>query len=234
MHFIVLTLYPEIFSSFLSFGLLGKAQEEGVIKVDRINFRKYGTGKHASVDSPPYGGGAGMVIRPDPVIKTLREVDEQTVGTGTHKVLISPQGGVFNQAKAIELSHISKPVVLVCGRFEGFDERIRHYVDEEISLGDFILMGGESVAMTIIESVSRLITGVIGNKESLEQESFNNDLLEHSQYTRPFDFEGEKVPDILLSGNHQKIADWRLKDSIRKTKEKRYDLYQRYSKNIKK
>lgn len=230
MHFIVLTLYPEIFSSFLSFGLLGRAKEEGIIKVDRINFRKHGIGKHLSVDSPPYGGGAGMVIRPDSVIRTLREIDEQSAEEETHKVLISPQGQVFNQTKAIELSRFSKPIVLICGRFEGFDERIRHHVDEEISIGDCILMGGETAAMSIIESVSRLITGVIGNNESLDQESFSNGLLEHSHYARPFDFEGEKVPEVLLSGNHQKIADWRKQDSIRKTKEKRSDLYQRYLK----
>ncbi|MBU2644257.1 tRNA (guanosine(37)-N1)-methyltransferase TrmD [bacterium] len=225
MHFIVLTLYPEMFSSFLSSGLLNRAQEDGKIEIETINFRKHGLGKHHRVDAPPYGGGAGMLLRLEPIIATLNDCERQYQDKKLHRILISPQGVPFQQDRARQLSQIENPVVLICGRFEGFDDRIRHYVDEEISIGDFILMGGEIAAMAIIESVSRLIPGVVGNQASLEQESFNQDLLEHDQYTRPFDYEGYKVPDILISGNHQKIKEWCETNAIRKTREKRRDLY---------
>ncbi|MCP4750569.1 MAG: tRNA (guanosine(37)-N1)-methyltransferase TrmD [Proteobacteria bacterium] len=228
MHFIVLTLYPEIFSSFLGSGLIRKAQDEAKITVETINFRKHGIGKHCHVDAPPYGGGAGMLLRPEPIVRTLEDCETRTGGSGLRKILISPQGKTFDQDKAREFSRISTPVVLVCGRFEGFDERIRHFVDEEISLGDFVLMGGEVAAMAIIESVVRLVPGVIGNRGSLEQESFSHDLLEYSQYTRPYDFEGHKVPEVLLSGNHGKIKEWCEADSLRKTREKRSDIYRRF------
>jgi len=225
MHFIVLTLYPEMFSSFLSCGLLNRAQEEGTIEIETVNFRKHGLGKHHSVDAPPYGGGAGMLLRPEPIIETLEECDRQYPGQSLHKVLISPQGVPYKQEKARAFSRIQGPVVLICGRFEGFDERIRHYIDEEISIGDYILMGGEIGAMAIIESVSRLIPGVVGNEESLDQESFNRMLLEHDQYTRPFDYRGHKVPEVLLSGNHQKIKEWCQTNANQKTRDKRQDLY---------
>ncbi len=228
MHFNILTLYPEFFSSFLSEGLIKKALDDGKISIETINFRKYGLGKHHKVDAPPYGGGAGMVLRPEPIINALRECEENLGCKKQHKVLISPQGSVFNQEKAKELSRIDIPITFICGRFEGFDERIRAFVDEEISIGDFILMGGELAATVIIETVSRLIPGVIGNKESLENESFNDNLLEYSQYTRPYDFLGNKVPDVLKSGNHGEIKKWRKNDSIKKTKIKRLDLFNRY------
>lgn len=229
MYFIVLTLYPELFSSFLTCGLLNKAQEDGKIRIETVNFRKHGLGKHSSVDAPPYGGGAGMLLRPEPIIETLEDCEKRFPGQKLHKVLISPQGDLYKQAKAWTLSRIESPVVLICGRFEGFDDRIRRFIDEEISMGDFVMMGGEIAAMAIIESVSRLVPGVVGNQESLEQESFNQGLLEHDQYTRPFEFRGHKVPEVLLSGNHQKIAEWCQSNAIRKTREKRKDLYDRFS-----
>ncbi len=225
--FHVLTVYPDMFASFLAEGLIGKAVDEKKLIVDLIDFRKNGIGKHNKVDSPPYGGGAGMVLRPEPIFNALEALDEKA---SVHKILISPQGKSFNQQKAIELSRITKPIAMTCGRFEGFDERIRSFVDEEISLGDFVMMGGEIAAMAIIESVARLIPGVIGNQESLTQESFSRDLLEYSQYTRPLEFNGMRVPDVLTSGNHQEIAKWRLKDAERKTRNKRGDLYDRYLK----
>ncbi len=227
MHFIVLTLYPEIFSSFLSCGLLNRAQEEGMIKIETVNFRKHGLGNHHSVDAPPYGGGAGMLLRPEPIVETLEECGRQYPEQNLHKVLISPQGVPYKQKKARAFSRIQGPVVLICGRFEGFDERIRHYIDEEISIGDYIMMGGEIGAMAIIESVSRLIPGVVGNEESLDQESFNRRLLEHDQYTRPFDYRGHTVPEVLLSGNHQKIKEWCQTNAIQKTRDKRQDLNSR-------
>ncbi len=228
MHFIVLTLYPEMFTSFLSSGLLNKAREEGTIEIETVNFRKHGFGKHRSVDASPYGGGAGMLLRLEPIIETLNDCEKRYPGQKLRKILISPQGVPFHQKKARELSRMSDPVVLICGRFEGFDDRIRHYVDEEISIGDFILMGGEIASMAIIESVSRLVPGVVGNQESLEQESFNRDLLEHDQYTRPFEYEGHKVPEVLVSGNHQKIKEWCQTNAIQKTRGKRRDIYRRY------
>ncbi|MBU3917447.1 tRNA (guanosine(37)-N1)-methyltransferase TrmD [bacterium] len=228
MHFNILTLYPEFFTSFLAEGLIKRALDDGKISIKTINFRKYGLGKHQKVDAPPYGGGAGMVLRPEPIINALRECEENAGCKKQHKILISPQGSVFNQEKAKELSRLDVPITLICGRFEGFDERIRIFVDEEISIGDFILMGGELAATVIVETVSRLIPGVIGNKESLENESFNDNLLEYSQYTRPYDFLGNKVPDILKSGNHGEIKKWRKSDSMKKTKTKRLDLFNRY------
>ncbi|MCG8333631.1 MAG: tRNA (guanosine(37)-N1)-methyltransferase TrmD [Proteobacteria bacterium] len=223
--FHVLTVYPDMFASFLSEGLIGKAINDKKLIVELVDFRENGIGKHNKVDAPPYGGGAGMVLRPEPIFESLTALDKKA---SVHKILISPQGQSFNQQKAIELSKKEKPIALVCGRFEGFDERIRSLVDEEISLGDFVMMGGEIAAMAIVESVARLIPGVIGNQESLTHESFSQDLLEYSQYTRPIEFNGIRVPDVLTSGNHQEIEKWRLKDAERKTRMKRSDLYERY------
>jgi len=225
MHFIVLTLYPELFDSFLACGLLKKAQEDRKITVEVVNFRQYGVGKHRNVDAPPYGGGAGMLLRPEPVVEALEACETCYPGKKLHKVLICPQGTPYCQEKAWVLSRTENPVTLICGRFEGFDERIRYYVDEAISIGDFILMGGEIAAMAIIESVSRLIPGVVGNRESLDLESFHLGLLEHDQYTRPFDFRGHEVPEILLSGNHQKIREWCRSNAVCKTRRKRPDLF---------
>jgi tRNA (guanine37-N1)-methyltransferase len=231
VQFQVLTVYPDIFSSFLSEGLICRAIENERLKVDLYNFRQNGIGKHAKVDASPYGGGAGMVLRPEPIFETLEQCKKESDFESNHKILISPQGRVFDQKKAVELSQCRKPIVLICGRFEGFDERIRSFVDEELSLGDFVLMGGEVAAMAIVESVSRLIPGVIGNEDSLTCESFSDHLLEYSQYTKPLTYQGLRVPEVLTSGNHKKIEDWRNDDAIKKTKERRPDLFCRFSKN---
>lgn len=223
-RFIVLTLYPEMFDSFLSTGLLGKAIAEERIQVELVNYRSRGIGRHHSVDDTPYGGGAGMVLRVEPIAWTLKELDQKP----TRKILLSPRGEPFRQEKARELADDGSSIALICGRFEGFDERVRTYVDEEISLGDYIMMGGEVGAMAIIESVGRLIPGVIGNSESLKTESFSQDLLEYAQYTKPVEFEGQRVPEVLMSGNHQKIEEWREMDAIRKTRENRGDIYRRH------
>jgi tRNA (guanine37-N1)-methyltransferase len=228
MHFIVLTLYPEMFTSFLTCGLLGKAQEEGNIRIETVNFRKHGIGKHHSVDAPPYGGGAGMLLRVEPIVKTLEECEEGLDGPKPYKILLSPQGEPLVQSKVRQLSSLDRPIVLICGRFEGFDQRIRYFVDEEIGVGDFIMMGGEVAAMAIIEAVCRLIPGVIGNDASLAQESFSNQLLEYSQFTRPMSFKGHRVPEILVSGDHGRVAQWRLQDAIAKTRARRMDLFQQY------
>lgn len=228
VQFEVLSVYPEIFTSFLSQGLICKAINENHLKVDLVNFRKHGLGKHLKIDASPYGGGAGMVLRPEPIVDTLEEREERLKPGRLHKVLISPQGKPFHQGKAVEFSKFRDPISLICGRFEGFDERIRHFVDEEISMGDFILMGGEVAAMAIIEAVARLTPGVIGNEESIKQESFSQDLLEYSQYTRPVEYRGIRVPEVLTSGNHLEIENWRKQDSLLKTKKKRQDLLDKY------
>ena len=224
MKYHILTLFPEIFDSFLSQSLVQKAVEKELISFEFHNFRDFGLGKHAQVDDMPYGGGAGMVIRPEPVIDTL----EARQLMSTRKVLISPRGTVWNQAKAREYSQLDIPVTFICGRYEGFDARISDYVDEEISIGDYVMMGGEVAVMAIIESVSRLLPGVVGNLDSTLEESFGQTLLEYDQFTRPAEFRGEKVPDILVSGNHQKIRDWRLDNARLRTRERRPDLWRMY------
>ena len=229
VHFQILTVYPEMFSSFLSQGLLQKAIEKKKLAVDLINFRDFGLGKHAKVDAPPFGGGAGMVIRPEPIDAALDYCAEKVATNSIKRILISPQGEPFTQSKAVELSQSDQSLVLICGRFEGFDERIRSFVDEEISLGDFIMMGGEVAAMAVIESVGRLVPGVLGNNESIESESFSQGLLEYSQYTRPVTYKNLGIPDVLRSGNHKEIEAWRYNSALEKTKRKRPDLFDRYT-----
>lgn len=223
----VFTLFPEILSSFAEETLIKRGIEDGKIGLELVNYRDWGLGKHKKVDAPPYGGGAGMVIRPEPIVSALRDTEER-LGERIHKILITPQGRPLTQRRADELSRLESPIGLICGRFEGFDERIRSYVDEEISLGDFILLGGEVAAMAIIEATSRLSHEVIGNQESTEEESFSTDLLEYAQYTKPVEFEGAEVPEVLRSGNHQKIAQWRLENAENRTRQRRPDLYALY------
>ncbi len=226
LRFEVLTLFPEIFSSFLYESLIKRAIEKGLLSVSPVNFRKHGLGKHLQVDDSPYGGGPGMILRIEPVARTLEEQKKfhHSQGRETHTILVSPQGQPFTQKKAKELSQNNSVLTLVCGRYEGFDERIRSLVDEEISGGDFICMGGEVITMAIIESVSRLLPGFLGNQESSEQESFSQSLLEYPQYTRPASYAGMDVPEELLSGNHKKIAQWRQQHALSRTKKRRPDL----------
>jgi len=226
LRFEVLTLFPEIFSSFLNESLIKRAIENGLLSVCLVNFRKHGLGKHLQVDDSPYGGGPGMILRIEPVALTLEKQKNfhQIQGRGTHTILVSPQGQPFTQKKAKELSEKNSVLTLVCGRYEGFDERIRSLVDEEISGGDFVCMGGEVITMAIIESVSRLLPGSLGNHKSSEQESFSQSLLEYPQYTRPVSYAGMEVPEELLSGNHNKIAQWRQQQAFSRTKKRRPDL----------
>jgi tRNA (guanine37-N1)-methyltransferase len=215
LHFEVLSLFPEIFSSFLAESLINRAIEQRHLQVDLVNFRRLGRGKHLKVDDTPYGGGPGMVLRVEPIAQTLAEQKEfhHAAGRETHTVLVTPQGQPFTQEKAKQLS-----------QREGFDERIRSLVDEEISGGDFICLGGEVIAMTMIEAVSRLAPNVLGNQESAEQESFSQSFLEYPQYTRPANYKGMAVPEELISGNHKIIAKWREKQSLLRTKKRRPDL----------
>ena len=223
MKFDVLTLFPEMFET-LNQSILGKAQEKNLIDINLINIRDFSKDKHKKVDDTPYGGGAGMVMRADIVYDAYQSVKTPK----TKLIYLTPQGKTLNQKKVEELSK-EEHLVLLCGHYEGIDQRvIDKIVDEEISIGDYVLTGGEIPAMVLIDSVSRYIEGVIKN-DSTKEESFSQGLLEYPQYTRPEIFEGEKVPEILLSGHHQKIDKWRKEQAIKITLEKRPDLIKKYN-----
>jgi tRNA (guanine37-N1)-methyltransferase len=214
------TLFPELFETPLATSLLGKAIAGGVLDVRTHDLRAHGIGKHRSVDDEPYGGGAGMVLRPEPVFAAVEAIGRE----GAHVILLSPKGRRFDQQRANELA--AQPhIVLICGRYEGVDERVATgLADEELSIGDFVVAGGEVAALVVIEAITRLVPGVVGNEESLATESHGAGLLEHPQYTRPPDFRGMEVPEILLSGDHGAIAKWRAAEARRLTQERRPDL----------
>lgn len=220
MIFDVLTLFPEMFDSVLSYSILKRAIEKGKIKVNLINIRDFSKDKHKRVDDYPYGGGPGMVMMPQPLFDAIEFVKSQ----GNIPVYyLGPKGKIFNQEMAVKMSKLER-IALLCGHYEGIDERVYSVIDEEISLGDFILTGGEIAAMAIIDAVTRLIKGVLSHPQSAIEESFANNLLEYPQYTRPEVFRGMKVPEILLSGNHAEIAKWRRQKSLEITLLKRPDL----------
>lgn len=222
MRFEIITLFPELFDTTRT-GLLGKARDSGTITVHTINPREFTTDRHRTVDDAPYGGGSGMVLMPGPFAEALAHVDEICEGSAVRKVLLTPQGERFSQAHARRFANLDA-LALVCGRYEGFDERIRHLVDEEVSLGDFVLLGGEVAALAILEATARLLPGVLGNEQSTAEESHAMGLLEYPQYTRPEVFRGMRVPEVLLSGHHAAIALWRRKESLRRTLLRRPDL----------
>jgi tRNA (guanine37-N1)-methyltransferase len=222
MRFDILTLFPNIFSSPLRESILGRAIEKGVIHIQTINIRDFALDKHQVVDDTPYGGGQGMVMKVEPIARSIEWVKSQDASART--IYLTPQGKPFDQDKAQQLSSHSH-LILLCGRYEGVDERIRElFIDEEISIGDYVLTGGELAAMVLIDAVSRLIPGVLGSDRSAEEDSFYNSLLEYPQYTRPFDFRGSSVPEVLLSGNHSAISLWRRKEALRRTAVRRPDL----------
>jgi tRNA (guanine37-N1)-methyltransferase len=210
----------------LAESILGKAQANGLIEVGIHNLRDWAEGRHQVTDDTPCGGGDGMVMKVEPIARALRELRERT--PGARVLLMSPQGRPFRQADAVRLSH-EQGLVFVCGRYEGFDERVRTLVDEELSLGDFVLTGGEPAALTMIDAIARLLPGVLGAAGSAEHDSFSDGLLEYPQYTRPIDFEGMRVPDVLLSGNHQAVAQWRRREQLRRTLQRRPDLLEHAS-----
>jgi tRNA (guanine37-N1)-methyltransferase len=227
MQIAVLTLFPELFGPFLVTSFVGRGIEGGQLQVHLESLRAHGLGKHLSVDDSPYGGGSGMVMRPDCVLAGI-EAAEAALGVARaeRRILLTPQGQRFDQVAARRLSAASS-CVLICGRYEGFDERVRYFVDEELSLGDFVLTGGEAPAMCVIEAIVRLLPGVLGNAESTEEESFSPvcaGLLEYPQYTRPAEFRGHEVPSVLVSGDHAKVKKWRLEQSQARTQERRPDL----------
>ena len=218
MRIKIVTLFPEMFQGFLSESVVGRAIKEEKVSIELVDFRKYSKDKHHHVDDTPYGGGAGMVLRCDIIDSCLNDIKTDK----SHIVLMSPQGKQYNQDIANRLSK-EEELILVCGHYEGFDERIRNYVSEEISIGDFVLTGGEIPAMCISDSVIRLLDGAI-RKESFEDDSFYNGLLEYPQYTRPYEYKGEMVPEVLQNGDHEKIRVYRLKEALRKTYIRRPDL----------
>ena len=214
----ILTLFPEMFTGFINSSIIKRAQDKGLVEINIINFRDYSPLNNKQVDDTPYGGGSGMVLRIEPIWETLNKLKtkESTI------ILLTPDGKTLNQKVAKKLSQ-EKHLIIICGHYEGFDERIRILCDIEISIGDFILTGGEIAAMALTDSITRLIPDVI-NEESLLSESFNDNLLDYPTYTKPSEYKGLLVPDILLSGDHQKIAKWRNDEIIKKTKLKRPDL----------
>jgi tRNA (guanine37-N1)-methyltransferase len=222
MRFDVLTLFPNMFYSPLRESILGRAIEKGFIEIRMINIRDFALDKHQVVDDTPYGGGQGMVMKVEPIARAIECIKSQDASART--IYLTPQGKPFNQDKARQLSSHSH-LILLCGRYEGVDERVRElFVDEEISVGDYVLTGGELAAMVLIDAVSRLIPGVLGSDRSAEEDSFFDSLLEYPQYTRPFNFKGSSVPEVLLSGNHSAISLWRRKEALRRTAVRRPDL----------
>lgn len=216
----VVTLFPELFEPFLRTGLMGKAVAGGLQKVGVHDLRAYGLGKHRSVDDEPYGGGAGMVMRPEPIFDAVERVRTG----GSHVVLLSPRGRLFHHGVARGLA-AHRHLVLICGRYEGVDERVsEHLCDDEISIGDYVLSGGELPALVVIEAVSRFVPGVLGNPASLEQESHAAGMLEYPQYTRPAEYRGARVPDVLLSGDHGAVERWRREQAATITRARRPDL----------
>ncbi len=217
----ILTLFPNMFEGFLTESIIKRAIQNELVEINIINFRDYTPLKNNQVDDTIYGGGAGMLIRCEPIFECLDKIktDDSFV------ILLTPDGSTFKQSIAYDLSK-KKHLIFICGHYEGFDERIRTLVDMELSIGDFVLTGGEFASICMIDAITRLIPGVI-NKDSLESESFTNNLLDYPMYTKPSEYRGLKVPDILLSGDHKKIDEWRIDQSIQKTKNKRPDIMEK-------
>lgn len=220
----IITIFPFLLETFTKTSIIEKAQSKGLLSINIINLRDYASGKNHQVDDTPYGGGAGMVLMFPPIYKAISKLK----GDNTKVIMLSPQGNIFSQEKAISLSK-EEHLILLCGRYEGFDERIYNFIDYEISIGDYILMGGEVPAMAITEAIVRLIPNVI-EESSHKTDSLSNNLLKYPQYTKPREYKGYNVPSILLSGDHEKIAKWRNKEQIERTKRKRPDLLKRSNK----
>ena len=225
MVFKVLTIFPEMFDAFWNHGIIRRAIEHQKIFASAVNIRDFTADRHQVTDDRPYGGGSGMVMKPEPLAAAIRDACQKPAGAKT--ILLTPQGRVFNQKMARELA-ASAGLILVCGRYEGVDERICHdLIDYEVSIGDYVLTGGELAAMIVVDAVTRLIPGTLGGEGAAEKDSFSDDLLEHAHYTRPANFEGREVPEVLLSGHHQEIDKWRRESSVMRTLLKRPDLLQK-------
>ncbi len=226
MRFDILTLFPAMFDGPMTESILQKAQEKNLIEVYRHNIRDYATDKHQVTDDTPYGGGGGMVMKVDPIVAAVEDV--RGADTHTPVILMTPQGRVFNQKVATELAEHDR-LIFVCGRYEGVDERVRDLVvTDEISIGDFVITGGELAAMIVIDAVSRLVPGVLGARWGAEEDSHATGLLEHPHYTRPAEFRGLGIPDVLTSGNHGEVDKWRRRESLRRTWERRPDMLENF------
>ena len=226
LAFNIITLFPQMFASLLGHSILKKAQDKSLIAIHLVDPRSYTTDRHHVTDDYPYGGGQGMVMKPEPLVAAIEDIRRKS--PRARVILLSPQGDVFNQRYAARLAQ-EKELVLVCGRYEGVDERVKSFVDEELSVGDYTLSGGEPAANVVIDAVARLIPGVLGNDSSAADDSFVNGLLEYPQYTRPEDFRGMKVPEVLLSGDHERVDRWRREMSLKLTRERRPDLLEKAS-----
>ncbi|MDU1538889.1 tRNA (guanosine(37)-N1)-methyltransferase TrmD [Paeniclostridium hominis] len=227
MRFHIMTLFPEIFNSYMSESIMKRAVEKGIIEVNIYNIRDFSTNKHKKVDDYPFGGGAGMVMTPQPIYDTYKHIVDKFNIKEPRVIYLTPKGKVHSQNIASEMSTF-EDIILLCGHYEGIDQRIiDSIVTDEISIGDYVLTGGELPALILIDSISRLIPGVLNQNESFEEESFKDNLLEYPHYTRPREFMGMEVPEVLLSGNHKKIDEWRHEKSIEITKERRPDLYKK-------
>lgn len=225
MIFDVLTLFPEMVENYFNFSILKRAVDAGVISVNTVNPRDYTLNKHKKVDDTPYGGGAGMVLMPQPYVDAYENIEKSG---NSITVMLSPQGAPLNDAIVNDLAKFDQ-IIMLCGHYEGFDERIREIIKpREISLGDFVLTGGELPALCLIDAVSRKIDGTLGKIESADEDSFSNGLLEYPHYTKPREYRGLRVPDVLLNGNHKEINEFRLQKSLERTKAKRPDLYEKF------
>jgi tRNA (guanine37-N1)-methyltransferase len=222
MEFHLITLFPEMFASPFASGIMARAVRSGLVKIETHNLREFGLGNYRQVDDEPYGGGSGMVMRPEPIAAAIDAV--MRAHPGLWRVLLTPQGELLRQPVVADLAGHAPGLLLIAGRYEGVDERVRDMVDQELSIGDYVLSGGEIPAMVVIEAVTRLIPGVLGNSASLDEESFGSGLLEYPQYTRPEVFRGAAVPPVLLSGDHEKIRRWRREQALERTARRRPDL----------
>jgi len=223
----VVTLFPEMFDGPLGHSMVKRAIDRGIVDVDRVNFRQFGKGRHQVVDDTPYGGGAGMLLKPEPLFEAMDLINDRAPETKKRVILMDPAGKPFDQKMAEEFSE-EDHLVFLCGHYEGYDERIRTLVTDEVSLGDYVLTGGELAAMVMIDATVRLLPGVLGNVDSAQTDSHSSGLLEHPHYTRPAEYKGMTVPDVLMSGNHGLIEEWRHTQSLRRTFERRPDMLASY------
>lgn len=227
-QFTVLTLFPELVVPFFDHGIISRAAAKGIITGKAVNLRQFTSDRHSTVDDRPYGGGCGMVMKPEPLALAIKAARKGVVDSDSRVILMTPQGRRFDQGLAQDLAAGNDGLIFVCGRYEGIDERVCHsFVDDEISIGDYVMTGGELAAMVIIDAVTRLMPGVLGSEDSAEQDSFMDDRLEYAQFTRPHVFESMEVPAILLSGDHGKIERWRKASSLKRTFLNRPDLFNR-------
>lgn len=226
MHISVITIFPEIFTAYLDESIMRRARDRGLIRMDIHNLRDFSVDKHRTVDDYPYGGGPGMVMKPEPLSRAIEHLKSD--GTETLTIMLTPQGKLFNQQAAEELSREKRRLLFICGRYEGIDDRVRQlHADEEYCIGDYVLTGGELPALVIIDAAVRLVPGVVGDEESLREESFTWGILDYPHYTRPPEWRGLRVPEVLLSGDHGKVARWRRREALKRTLMRRPDLLEK-------